>query len=123
MDNKLEKATDERLVKALEFSRYMVTLNNQKRIAYEKFLENCVYYQHGGKFSINVDLINFLNTLTSKDIDTFVLIDDNKTPINIDDISSFADEVMDIYFTQLNEYLQEYERLRSNRSVEGLLDI
>lgn len=123
MNTKLEKATDERLEKALDFSRYMVTLNNQKRIAYEKFLENCVYYQHGGKFSITIDLINFLNTLNTKEIETFVLIDDNKSPINIDDIPSFTDEVMDIYFTQLNEYLQEYERLRSNRSVEGILDI
>ena len=50
---------DERLEKALEFSNYMTTLNNQRRIIKEQFLENCVHYINGGKFSVNRELITF----------------------------------------------------------------
>ena len=43
---------DERLKKALDFSNYMVTLNNQKRVLKEKFFENRIYYYNGGQFSV-----------------------------------------------------------------------
>jgi len=52
---------DKRLEKALEFSNYMVTLNNQKRILKEKFRENIVHYHNGGQFTVTQDLITFVN--------------------------------------------------------------
>jgi hypothetical protein len=38
---------DDRLKKALEFSNYMITLNNQRKLVHEKFVENCVHYING----------------------------------------------------------------------------
>ena len=54
---------DDRLEKALDFSNLMITLNNQRNIIHEKFLENCVHYVNGGKFNVNRDIINFCHTL------------------------------------------------------------
>ena len=54
---------DDRLEKALDFSNHMITLNNQRNLIHEKFLENCVHYVNGGKFNVNRELINFCNTL------------------------------------------------------------
>ena len=34
---------DERLQKALEFGNYTVTLNNQKKLLKEKFIDQCVF--------------------------------------------------------------------------------
>ena len=48
---------DPRLEKALDFSNYMITLNNQRNLLHEKFLENCVHYINGGKFNITQELV------------------------------------------------------------------
>ena len=54
---------DLRLDKALEFSNYMTTLNNQKRLLWENYQQNLVYYFNGGKFTITTDLISFLEAV------------------------------------------------------------
>lgn len=114
---------DERLEKALEFSNYMVTLNNQRRIIHEQFLENCVHYLNGGKFSVNRELITFCQLLVNTDQQSSVLIDDNQTPIEVEDLQKFLEDVLDIYFTTSYEYLDKYNKLKKNRTVNGLVDL
>lgn len=114
---------DERLEKALEFSNYMVTLNNQRRIVREQFLENCVHYLNGGKFSVNRDLITFCQTLVTREQASAVLIDDNDTPIEVDDIDKFLDDILDIYFTTTYEYFDKFNQIKKNRTVEGLVNL
>ena len=114
---------DERLEKALEFSNYMVTLNNQRRIVREQFLENCVHYLNGGKFSVNRDLITFCQTLRDNQQDSAILIDDNNSPVEVEDLQSFLDEILNIYFTTSYEYLDEYNKIKKNRKVEGLVNL
>jgi hypothetical protein len=114
---------DERLQKALDFSNYMVTLNNQKRILKEKFLESRVHYFNGGQFSVTQELLTFCGMLVEKD-DTknIVIIDDNDTPIRIADLQEFLDDILNIYFTSANEYHTEYEKIRTKRKVSGLVE-
>jgi len=114
---------DERLEKALEFSNYMVTLNNQRRIIREQFLENCVHYLNGGKFSVNRDLITFCQTLVTREQSSAVLIDDNDTPIEVEDINKFLDDILDIYFTTTYEYYDKFNEIKKNRTVEGLVNL
>jgi len=114
---------DERLEKALNFSNYMVTLNNQKRMLKEKFKEQTLHYHLGGQFTVTKDLITFVNMLVDRGNDEdIVLIDDNETPIMIKDLESFLSDLMNTYFTSTNEYHAEYEKLRKNRSVEKLVE-
>mgnify|MGYP001161530175 CR=1 FL=1 len=114
---------DERLEKALEFSNYMVTLNNQRRVIHEQFLESCVHYLNGGKFSINRDLITFCHTLINSEQTSAILIDDNNTPIEVDDLQKFLDDILDIYFTTSYEYFDKYNEIKKNRKVEGLVNL
>lgn len=114
---------DERLEKALEFSNYMTTLNNQKRIIREQFLEDCVHYINGGKFAVNRELITFCQTLVNNQQPTAVLIDDNETPIEVTDLKKFLDDILDIYFTTTNQYLDKYNEIKTNRTIEGLINI
>jgi hypothetical protein len=111
---------DERLEAALNFSNYMVTLNNQRRVIHEQFLENCVHYLNGGKFSVNKDLITFCQTLVTREQTSAILIDDNNTPIEVVDLTTFLDNILEIYFSTTYEYLDKYNEIKKNRTVEGL---
>jgi len=113
---------DERLEKALDFANYMTTLNNQKRVAKEKFYETNVYYFNGGQFSVTKELLNFCNMLVQSGQENVVLIDDNDIPVRIEKIDDFYSEALDIYFTATNEYHTEYEKIRTNRKVSGLVE-
>lgn len=114
---------DERLSKALDFSNYMVTLNNQRRALKEKFSASCVFYQNGGTFTVTKELINFTKVMidTGNDEDV-VLIDDNDIPVEIDNLNSFLEQITSIYFTAANEYYTEYQKIKKNRTVEGMTE-
>lgn len=114
---------DERLEKALNFSNYMITLNNQKRILKEKYKEQTVYYHAGGQFTVTKDLITFVNMLVERDnAEDIVLVDDNETPIMVENLENFLADIIDTYFTAANDYHAEYEKLKKNRSVEKLVE-
>lgn len=114
---------DERLEKALDFSNYMVTLNNQKRVLKERFREQSMYYFGGGQFTVTKELMTYCHLLiVSSNSKGVVFIDDNETPIMVPDVEEFLEDLTDIYFVATNEYHAEYEKLRKNRSVEKLVD-
>lgn len=114
---------DTRLDKALQFANFMTALNNQKRILKEQYLEDNVYYTNGGKFTITKDLINFCNTLLQNNQYCVILIDDNDTPIEIEDLQEFQDSILTLYIKNSNEYFTEYQKLKSKRSTQGLVDL
>lgn len=112
---------DERLTKALEFANYSVTLENQRRALKEKYLADIIFYHNGGCFAVTKELINFVKTLVDTGNDTgVVLIDDNNVPVEIADLNVFLETILNKYFTASNEYYTEYQKLRKQRSVEGI---
>lgn len=114
---------DERLDKALKFSNYMVTLNNQKRIIKEKYFEDLLYFSGGCQFTVTKELITFVGLLIERGNDTdIVLTDDNDIPAKIEDLNKFYADILDTYFTASNNYHTKYEELRKNRSVEKLVN-
>jgi hypothetical protein len=113
---------DERLEKALDFSNFMVTMNNQKRLLKEKYFEDLLYYTNGCQFSVTKELITFVGLLVDKGVEEAVLTDDNDIPTNISNLETFYDDILDVYFTASNNYFAEYEKIKSNRSVEKLVD-
>jgi len=114
---------DERLEKAIEFSNFMVTLNNQKRLLKEKYLEDLIYFYDGCQFTVTKELINFCYTMLSSEQDEIVLVDDNNIPLQIDNIQEFYNEILNTYFTSSNNYFVEYEKLKKNRSVTDLVGL
>jgi hypothetical protein len=111
---------DKRLEKALEFANFNVTLNNQKRILKEKYQEDLIFYHAGSKFTVNSQLINFVSHMVDSNQDTLILIDDNDTPVEVN-LSTFLNEIKNVYFTASNRYHTQYHKLIKNRSVSGLL--
>ena len=114
---------DERLKKALDFSNYMVALNNQKRLLTEKYQENLIHFYNGCQFTITKELINFVKLLLDNhQDDVAVLIDDNGIPTIVEDVQNFYNQIVDVYFESSNDYHAEYMKLKNQRSVEKLVD-
>lgn len=114
---------DERLVKALDVSNYMVTLNNQIRLLKEQYQETLVYYFNGGQFTITQELISFCQSLLAMNQTGTILIDDNNLPIEIEDLENFSNDLYSKYFEASNRYLIEYNSLKKNRSVESIMNL
>lgn len=114
---------DERLEKALEHSNYTVTLSNQLRLLSEQHAEQIIYYHGGGQFCATEQRITFVNMLVDRGITDTVLIDDNNTPIEIEDTDKFLTEIMDLYFSASNDYLAGYNEIRKNRSAKGIVEL
>lgn len=112
---------DDRLTQALEFSNYMITLANQKRILAEQYNNDLIYYFGSGQFTVTQQLISFCQSLLQlKQVET-VLVDDSNLPIEIEDLSEFTKNILNVYFTASNRYLTEYNLLKQNRTVQGIV--
>ena len=111
---------DEALSKALEFSNITATLNTQKRILHEKYLGDLVLYHNGGKFTVTKELLNFCHILGS---DKTILVDDNNTPVQIDNLSQFKTLAHQKYADATNVYLASYKEITTKRNVEGMVDV
>jgi len=114
---------DERLEKALDISNIMVTINNKKRLMQEKYQENLVHYHNGGQFTITQQLISFCSSLLQLEQDSTIIVDDNKVPVDIENLKEFTDAVVTKYFEASNSYLVEYNELKQTRSVESIMDL
>ena len=113
---------DERLEKALDFSNYMLTLNNQKRLLSETYQESLIYFYNGSQFTITRELITFVSAMVSADQDEIVITDDNNIPCLVEDLENFYNEIINIYTSASNNYHTEYLKLKTSRSVEKLVD-
>ena len=113
---------DERLEKALDFSNYMLTLSNKKRLLAEKYQEELIHFYSGSQFTITRELITFVSTMVSADQDEIVIADDNNIPCMVEDLANFYSEIINKYTIASNNYYTAYDSLKKNRSVEKLVD-
>ena len=113
---------DERLEKALDFSNYMLTLNNQKRLLAEKYQESLIHFYNGSQFTITRELITFVSIMVSSDQDEIVITDDNNIPCMVENLEDFYSEIINKYAIASNDYYTAYDSLKKNRSVEKLVN-
>lgn len=115
---------DERLSKALDFANYRQTLAIQRKTLKEKIDARLTYGIAGGIFKIDRSLITFVQMLIDQGrTENVPLIDDNENPVSIPNLLHFKDEILDRYFTATYEYLEEYQKIKTSRTVEKLLDL
>jgi hypothetical protein len=112
---------DERLKNALEFANYRQTLNIQLNKAKVKTESLLILAKNGGSFHINQELISFLDYLQRQGLSQAVLLDYNNTPIRIEDVDNFLEEVTSRYFEVTNDYLREYQNIKKSRDVKSII--
>ena len=115
---------DDRLKAALDFSNYRQTLAIQRKTLRERIEGKLTYGHSGGIFKIDRTLLTFVQMLLDQGrTENVPVIDQNEHPILISDLQQFRDEILDRYFTSTYEYHEEYEKIKSSRTVEKLLNI
>lgn len=114
---------DEKLSQALERSNFMATFNTQKRLLWEKYQDDLVFYSNGHEIVITQSLITFCSTLLDKNRQDIILTDANNLPFFVNDLEQFVEDILDQYATASNEYYQSYNDLKKTRSVEGLVNL
>lgn len=114
---------DERLEKAIQTANYMATLNTQKKLAYEEFLQNLIYYHNGASFTVSQNLISFIKTLIELKSTDAVILDDNKIPVHIENLQNFLDSLLDLYTKTANSYFVSYNELKKKRRIEDLVNL
>ena len=112
---------DEKLSKALDFANYTRTFEDQKRLLKEKFLDSMIYFANGGQFTVDQNLITFVNLLLERN-ESAIIIDDNQNPILIENLSEFSTNILDLYFQSTNNYYNSLHNLKSRRSIEKLVE-
>lgn len=112
---------DDRLTKALDYSNFMITLTNQKRILLEQYNNDLIHYFNSGQFTVSQQLVSFCQSLLQLKQTETVLIDDNGIPVEIENLDEFTKTIISVYFKASNRYLTEYTKLRKNRSIEGIV--
>ena len=113
----------ERLEKALDFSNTMKTFNLNKNNLKVKTQNLLSYSTAGGSFAVDQSLISFMNFVVSSGKTEITLLDKNDIPVRIEDTEKFLDEVSSLYFEVVNDYYNEYQKLRSSRKIEKVLEI
>lgn len=114
---------DDALKKALDFAKYRQTLSIQQKILKEKIDARLTYGHNGGIFKIDRSLITFVQMLIDQGrTENFPILDVNNSPIMIDNLEKFRDEIFDRYFSSTLEYYEEHQALKKKRSVEKLID-
>jgi len=115
---------DERLKNALKVANYMTTFNNQRDILKQEYTDACTYHQDGHRITIDRELINFLTTLISMDhLEDIVILDDFENPFMINDVLQFRNKIFDLYVESTNKYYHDYVKLKTNRSLEKILEL
>ena len=114
---------EEKVKKAFELANYMSTLAEQKRIIFEEFQQNLIYFFNGATFTVSRELINHVKTLIDLEQTDSVLIDDNNLPVDVQDLVKFLEQILDIHTHATNQFYSKYQKIKKNRSVEGLLDL
>jgi len=113
---------DERLAKALEFSNYRTTVENQKRNLRSRVdsLQTITY--NNGTFKADKSTISFVNTLINLDNTEIVVVDERNNPIEVSDPKEFLTTLVEAYNGSMNEFLAESKKLAKARSIKKIMD-
>jgi hypothetical protein len=111
-----------KIEKAFEIASLMATLNSQKRLLEEEFEQTLLYYYNGGVFKATEQRLAFLASIKSKDVESIVLLDDNKTPILVENIDSFFNDLFSHYTEATNHYYYQHKKITSSKTVESIIE-
>lgn len=114
---------DEKLEKALEFSNYRLTLNNQKQNLKTRMQTMMTIGYNSTLFTARIELINFVKQLIDLKVDQYIILDDNENPVLITDLTDFHSKLLSQYTEALNEFYVESEKLKKLRTTKQLVGL
>ena len=113
---------DERLEKALEFSNYALTINNQKRNIRNRVAQLQIVHYSGGAFVANHETIAFIKALIDLKHKSSVVIDSLNNPITVKSLKDLLEKLVDAYTNATTEFNIENEKLKKARNIKKIMD-
>ena len=107
--------TDLRLEKALEFANYRSTLSVQQKQLREQCEARLNFAFNGGLFKIDQNLISFVGNFLKEDKKSMVILDSNQTPIDLEDLQKFYEDINTRWFEAVNDYHRQYQEVSTKR--------
>lgn len=114
---------DDKLKEALEFSNYRLTLNNQKQNLVQRMNTQLTIGYANAMFTAGLELINFVQHLVDKKIEQFVFVDNNGNPVLVTTLEDFHSKLFSAYAEALNEFYNDYEKIKKQRNTKGLVGL
>jgi hypothetical protein len=99
---------------------YRSTLARQSDILKQKFEDQCVIAWNGGLFLVTPEFLAGLRIIEQP---AEWVLDMNQTPIWIPQVEFFYKQAYNVYYTALSDYGTAFSQLKSQRSVETILDL
>ena len=115
---------DEKIEKAFAVANYMSTLSNQRRIILEEYNQKLVYYINGSTFKVTPELVNFTKTIIDLGhLSDVAFIDANNFPVVINNVQEFFDDIVEVYFSAINEYSAKFAEIKSKRKIADIVEL
>lgn len=99
---------------------YRNTLARQSNILKQKFMDQCVMDWNGGLFLVTPEFLTGLRMIQQP---AEWVLDMNQNPIWIPQVEFFYEQAYNVYYTALSDYGTTFNQLKSQRSVETILDL
>jgi hypothetical protein len=99
---------------------YKNTLARQSDVLKQKFKDQCIIAWNGGLFLVTPEFLTGLRMIQQP---AEWGLDMNQTPIWIPDVEFFYKQAYTVYYTALSDYGTAFNQLKSQRSVETILDL
>jgi len=113
---------DERLEKALAFSNYRITIENQRRAIMRRFETMLVVHYQNGMFLADKETIAFVEALLRSGNKDAIVLDQKNIPVDITNLEDFLKTLTTKYFEAVNEYSTEYKKLAKARNVKKAMN-
>ncbi len=120
----MEFLVDQNVEKAFEISNLMVTVANQKKVLKEEYEQSLFFFENGGVFKADESVICYVKNL--KELlqeNRAVIIDFNRTPIEITDLSKFLESLLNVHFQANNAYFSKFETLKKSKNIKSILSL
>ena len=99
---------------------YRSILTQQTNVLKQKFEDQCVIAWSGGLFLVTPEFLTGLRIIEQP---AEWVLDMNQTPIWIPQVEFFYKQAYNVYYTALSDYGTAFNQLKSQRSVETILDL
>jgi len=108
--------------KILEISKSAIDLANQTRILHEEYDLDLFYFHNGGTFKITKEFLSYIKTIKDLMFDeTVIIIDENGTPVLIENINLFLDDIVNKHIQANNKFFYKHQELKNSVNLESIL--
>mgnify|MGYP003646433357 CR=1 FL=1 len=106
---------DNDLIKAYNFGNYSRTIQNQINLLKIQMKKRLL-------FELTPEFIIYIKAYADQGIYRAVLLDKFDNPVQVDNMEDFYEDVLTIRRNVLNDFYEEFEKIRKTRNLMDMLD-